>query len=79
MYTTRISSRGQIVIPKYYRDKLKIAPNAKIIFSEKEGQLLLSVLPEDPVAEARGMLKKNGSLADIVRENRMEELSREKK
>lgn len=77
MHVSSVSSRGQVVIPKHLRDKLNIKPNSRIVFSEMQGRLLLSVLPADPVQDARGMLKKTTPLTELMRQNRKEELARE--
>jgi len=40
-YPSRISSKGQVTIPKKIRSKLKIAPGDFILFEEKEGEVVL--------------------------------------
>ena len=80
MYVSKVSPRGQIVIPKYFRDKLAIKSSSKVVFSEDEGRLVVTVLPADPVAGARGILKKSeSSLPELIRKNREEEIAYEKK
>ncbi len=34
MSTSKISKKGQIVVPKHIRDKLKIQPGEKLIFNQ---------------------------------------------
>ncbi|MEW6424460.1 MAG: AbrB/MazE/SpoVT family DNA-binding domain-containing protein [Bacillota bacterium] len=79
MYVSKVSPRGQIVIPKYFRDKLAIKSSSKVVFSEDEGRLVITVLPADPVAGARGILKKSVPLPELIRKNREEEIAYEKK
>jgi len=79
MYVSKVSPRGQIVIPKYFRDRLAIKSYSKVVFSEDEGRLVITVLPADPVAGARGILKKSVPLPELIRKNREEEIAYEKK
>ncbi|AFV10445.1 AbrB-like transcriptional regulator [Thermacetogenium phaeum DSM 12270] len=78
MNVSRVSPRGQVVIPKHLRDKFNIKPNSKVYFTESDGKLVLHILPPDPVAAARGILQKDIPLDELIRQNREEELSYEK-
>lgn len=78
MNVSRVSPRGQVVIPKHLRDKFNIKPNSKVYFTESDGKLVLHILPPDPVAAARGILQKDIPLDELIRQNREEELSFEK-
>jgi AbrB family looped-hinge helix DNA binding protein len=80
MYVSKVSPRGQIVIPKYFRDRLAIKSYSKVVFSEDEGRLIITVLPADPIAGARGILKKSlEPLLELMKKNREEEITYEKK
>jgi len=80
MYVSKVSPRGQIVIPKYFRDRLAIKSYSKVVFSEDEGRLIITVLPADPIAGARGILKKDlAPLRELMKKNREEEIAYEKK
>jgi len=79
MNSSRVSTRGQVVIPKHLRDKLNIKPNSKVFFTESDGHLIMTVLPTDPVAGARGMLKRDIPLANLMQKNREEELALERR
>jgi AbrB family looped-hinge helix DNA binding protein len=54
---TRISSKGQVVIPKAYRQKLGWEAGTELIIEEAAGQLLLKPGPA---------LKKTRSIRDVV-------------
>ena len=67
MEKAKVSSKGQIVIPKYLRDALGMSPGKNILIL-KEGQRLIIVAePEDP---AKGIIKvgEEISLKNIRRE-----------
>lgn len=54
---TRVSSKGQVVIPKAYRQKLGWGPGTELIVEEEAGQVLLKAKP---------ILKKTRSIRDIA-------------
>ncbi|MBS3050537.1 MAG: AbrB/MazE/SpoVT family DNA-binding domain-containing protein [Candidatus Aenigmarchaeota archaeon] len=49
MEETTISSKGQIVIPKYLRDALGLKPGSALLITKVENKLILIPKPEDPV------------------------------
>lgn len=77
MSIARVSERGQVVIPKPLRDKLHIKPHATVLFQEKDGQLILTVLPEDPVQAARGILKGEEPVSRLLARYREQERLKE--
>jgi AbrB family looped-hinge helix DNA binding protein len=79
MAVTQLSEKGQILIPKQLRRKLGLKPGSKVQLSEEKGRLVLSPVPDDPIAAVAGFLEGDYSLtADLRREHR-EELERERK
>ena len=38
----RVTTKGQVTIPKYIRDKMSITPNSEIDFAEKDGKFFLT-------------------------------------
>ncbi len=38
----RVTTKGQVTIPKYVRDKMGITPNSEIDFVEKDGKFFLT-------------------------------------
>ena len=74
-----ISKKGQLLIPKYYRDKSGIKPGSKVALTAELHRLIVSVLPEDPVEAACGFLKGGPSLTTVLRKERHVENAKEKK
>ncbi|HAA90569.1 MAG TPA: AbrB family transcriptional regulator [Peptococcaceae bacterium] len=75
-YIATVSQKGWIVIPKELRTKLKIRPGSKVLLTEGEEGLVITPLPEDPIAAFRGMLK-GFPLVEELLEVRKEEAARE--
>jgi AbrB family looped-hinge helix DNA binding protein len=74
-----ISKKGQLLIPKYYRDRSGIKPGSKVALIAERHRLIVSVLPEDPVEAACGFLKGGPSLTAALRKERKAQLEKEKK
>lgn len=47
---TKVGAKGQIVIPKVFRDEYNISPGDEIVIKEKNNELVLEK-PKDPVKE----------------------------
>jgi len=63
METTRLSSKGQIIVPKAFRDALQWAPGLELIAQEQgDGVLLRPKAPFDPttLSDVAGRLKTRG-------------------
>lgn len=70
----KISSKGQIVIPKEIREKLGIAPGKRLLLQLVGEHAEILPLPDDPVKSIRGMLKTDVSLAEeLLRERRKDD------
>lgn len=69
---TRISSKGQVVIPKAYRQKLGWATGTELIVEEEAGQVLLKsplmTHKKLPLSAAAGMLHRPGRKAITLEE-----------
>jgi len=73
MQTARMSSKGQIVIPKRIRDKVGLKPGSLVEVKISDEHIELIPLPEDPVKTLRGSLKSRKSLAgQLIKEHRRE-------
>jgi len=55
MTTVTLSSKYQLVIPRAVRERLDLAPGAKLTVIEKGG--ILYLVPERPLAELRGVAR----------------------
>ena len=53
MNRSRISSKGQIVIPKALRDQLDWREGDNVVFFEENGKLTLQVLPKRSLYQFR--------------------------
>jgi AbrB family looped-hinge helix DNA binding protein len=79
MAVVTTSSRGQIVIPREIRKKLKIVPGKKLLIKTEEDHALLVPLPDDPVEEFCGIFKEGPSLTKALLAERKKEREREEK
>jgi bifunctional DNA-binding transcriptional regulator/antitoxin component of YhaV-PrlF toxin-antitoxin module len=69
---SRVTSKGQIVIPKRLREKYAIAPAMTIQWIPKEEGLLMVPETGDAIKAARGMLKGSGLLKTYLKEKQLE-------
>lgn len=69
---TRVSSKGQVVIPKAYRQKLGWGPGTELVVEEEAGQVLLKPKPKTKktksIREVAGMLHRPGRRAITLEE-----------
>jgi AbrB family looped-hinge helix DNA binding protein len=71
---SRVTSKGQVVIPKRLREKYGIRSATSVRWIEKEQGILIVPESENPISAARGMLKGSGVMKAYLKEK-----SREKK
>ena len=79
MITARVTSKGQVTIPKEIRDKLGVHTGEDVGFEEKEGLLVISkVVTKSPFDKWVGKLKhlEGQRSDDLVREARGHDNSR---
>jgi AbrB family looped-hinge helix DNA binding protein len=74
-----ISKKGQLLIPKLYRQKSGIKPGSRVALAAEPNKITLTVLPEDPVAAACGILNTEPSLSKKLMDERDAEIKKEKK
>ena len=70
--SSKVTSKGQVVIPKKLRDKYGIQTATAIRWIEKDQGILMVPESEDPIMAARGMLKGSGILKAYMKEKRRE-------
>ncbi|NNL76485.1 MAG: AbrB/MazE/SpoVT family DNA-binding domain-containing protein [Desulfobacterales bacterium] len=58
--SSKVTTKGQIVIPKKIREKYGIHPSTLIRWIEKKEGILMVPDSEDPIIAARGMLEGSG-------------------
>jgi AbrB family looped-hinge helix DNA binding protein len=73
MKQTKVSVRGQTVIPQEIREELGIKPNSRLAWSARNGAIIAIPIPEDPVAASIGILAGKGfTLKDFLKERQKE-------
>ncbi len=73
---SKVTAKGQIVIPKPIRQKYGITPQTVVHWVERDDGIMMVPDVEDPIIVARGMFKRSG-LLDRLLEDRREERARE--
>ena len=76
--TSKVTTKGQIVIPKRIREKYGIQAATSIRWVEKKEGILMIPNSEDSIAAARGMLSGSGILKAYMQEKK-KEIAREEK
>ena len=77
--SSKVTSKGQVVIPKRLRVKYGIRSATAIRWIEKDQGILMVPESEDPIAEARGTLKGSGILKAYLKEKRLEKQREDKR
>jgi AbrB family looped-hinge helix DNA binding protein len=76
--TSKVTTKGQIVIPKRIRERYGIGPSTTIRWIEKNEGIMMVPDNEDAVVAARGMLAGSGILQAYM-DDKEKEKQREKK
>ena len=69
---SKVTSKGQVVIPKKIRQKYRIQSSTSIRWIEKEEGILMVPDSEDPIEAARGMFSGSGILKAYLQEKKRE-------
>ena len=77
--SSKVTSKGQIVIPKQIRDKYGIHASTKIHWIEKDEGILMVPDTEDPIFAARGMLHGTDLLNELLNEKALDKKREEKR
>jgi AbrB family looped-hinge helix DNA binding protein len=75
---SKVTSKGQVVIPKRIRVKYGIRPSTSIRWIEKDGGILMVPDSEDPIKAARGMFSGSGILKAYLQEKKHEKEEKQK-
>ena len=76
--SSKVTSKGQVVIPKKLRVKYGIRSATAIRWIEKDQGILMVPESENPIVAARGMLKNSGILKAYLKEKRLEKQREDK-
>lgn len=69
MTIVRLSARFQITIPKPLRDRLGIKPGCLLYVTDRNGSIVVTPVPADPIRFLRGRYKGEPSMTeDLLRE-----------
>jgi AbrB family looped-hinge helix DNA binding protein len=77
--SSKVTSKGQVVIPKILREKYGIRAATAIRWIEKDHGILMVPESEDPILAARGMLKGSGILNAYLKEKKREKQKEDKR
>lgn len=78
MPLVRMSSKGQIVIPKKIRDKLGLGPQKSVILELVEDHAVIRPVPHI-IKELKGALKKRPSASRALIQEHQKEVERDEK
>lgn len=67
------TEKGQVVIPAEIRKRHRISKGTKLAIFEKDNEIIIRPLLNDPVKEARGILKGGKSSLQALMADRREE------
>ena len=77
--SSKVTSKGQVVIPKKLREKYGIRKATAIRWIEKDQGILMVPESEDPIVAARGMLKGSGILKAYLKEKKRDKQKENKR
>ncbi len=75
IYRSRMSSKGQLVIPAEVRERFGFKPGTDVVFTESNGRLVLEKQTFENIFKLQGALKDKGEL-ELLKEERKRERSR---
>jgi AbrB family looped-hinge helix DNA binding protein len=74
MMTTKLSTKGQIVIPVEFRERYNLEPGSKVELMDIGGEIvIIPLILKNPIEEARGFLKGGRSTKELLKAIRKEE------
>ncbi len=75
MYSTIVTTKGQVVIPVEIRKKYGIKVGTKIKFDEQDGEIKIVPITEEVIQNNIGLLKSKGKLLKALQKEK--EIERE--
>ena len=78
MPIVRASAKCQVVIPAEIREKIGLKPGGRVLITlVSNKQVMLEVVPDDPIEAACGFLQDGPSLTDALLKERRDDRKRE--
>ena len=77
MHTTKVSTKGWVVIPKHMREKHGLTQGSRVQIVEYGQVLAIVPLPDDPVEALHGILRDGPSLTEDLLAERKRDHARE--
>ena len=76
MVIAKATIKGQVLIPIKLRRKYHIGKGSRLAVIDKDGEIVLKPLTNDPIAHGRGFLKGGPSALKALMEDRKREAKR---
>jgi AbrB family looped-hinge helix DNA binding protein len=70
MYKTRVTSKGQTVVPAPIRKKFNMGPKSRLVWSVKSNVIEVTPLPVDPIKFLRGFTEDRPLRPALLRRRR---------
>lgn len=70
MFTTTVTTKGQIVIPSKIRRRMNLKKGIKLLIEERENEIILIPLTKSYFSKLAGILPPNGKLAEALLKDR---------
>jgi AbrB family looped-hinge helix DNA binding protein len=77
METASVTSKGQLVIPARLRRKYRIEPGTKVLFVERENEILIQPVTKEYVRSVCGLFKRGTSATQALLQERAKDKERE--
>jgi len=73
MHTSKVTQKGQIVIPQDLRKKYNLRTSSPVMVTEIEGHIAVIPVVADPVKDGYGRIRLGVSVEDLFSESHREE------
>jgi len=73
MYTTIVTTKGQIVIPSKIRRRMNLKKGSKLLVEEKENEIILRPLTQAYFSSLSGKISTKGKLSELLLKKRKEQ------
>ena len=77
METAYVTSKGQLVVPARLRRRYGIKPGTKVLFIERDNQILMQPVTKEYIRSVCGLLKSETSVTQALIKERAKDKERE--